>query len=87
MSYGPPVVPTSPSIDGMFLSPEHDVLVADDARAFAEAIARVYRDEALWERLAAGGRENIRAHFSRDVARTAITRLIAFAQGSAARAA
>jgi hypothetical protein len=45
----------------------------------------VYHDEALWERLAAGGRENIRAHFSRDVARSAITRLIAFAQGSAAR--
>jgi glycosyltransferase involved in cell wall biosynthesis len=69
----------------MVLSHEQDVLVADDAKGFAEAIARVYHDEALWERLAAGGRENIRAHFSRDVARSAITRLIAFAQGSAAR--
>ena len=29
-----------------------------------------------------GGRENIQAHFSRDVARSAITRLIAFARGS-----
>jgi glycosyltransferase involved in cell wall biosynthesis len=87
MSYGLPVVATTPSIEGMFLSHEHDVLVADDPKAFAEAIARVYHDEALWERLAAGGRENIRAHFSRDVARSAITRLIAFAQGSAARAA
>jgi glycosyltransferase involved in cell wall biosynthesis len=81
------VVATTPSIEGMFLSPEHDVLVADDPGAFAEAIARVYHDEALWERLAAGGREYIRAHFSRDVARSAITRLIAFAHGSAARAA
>ena len=87
MSFGLPVVATTPSIEGMFLSPEQDVLVADDPRAFAEAIARVYGDEALWDRLAAGGRENIRAHFSRDVARTAITRLIALAQGSAARAA
>jgi GT2 family glycosyltransferase/glycosyltransferase involved in cell wall biosynthesis len=87
MSYGLPVVATTPSIEGMFLSHEHDVLVADDPKAFAEAIARAYHDEALWERLAAGGRENIRAHFSRDVARSAITRLIAFAQGSAARAA
>lgn len=87
MSYGLPVVATTPSIEGMFLSHEHDVLVADDAKAFAEAIARVYHDEALWERLAAGGRENIRAHFSRDVARSAITRLVAFAQGSSARAA
>lgn len=86
MSYGLPVVATTPSIEGMFLSPEQDVLVADDPKAFAEAIARVYHDEALWERLSAGGRENIRAHFSRDVARSAITRLIAFAQGTAARA-
>ncbi len=41
------------------------------------------RDEALWHRLAAGGRVNIEAHFSRDVARRAITRLIAFARGNA----
>ena len=86
MSFGLPVVATTPSIEGMFLSPEQDVLVADDPEAFAEAIARVYRDEALWERLAAGGRENIRAHFSRDVARSAITRLIAFARGGVSRA-
>jgi O-antigen biosynthesis protein len=85
MSYGLPVVATTPSIEGMFLAPEQDVLVADDARGFADAIERVYRDQALWERLAAGGRENIRAHFSRDVARSAITRLLAFAHGSNAR--
>jgi GT2 family glycosyltransferase/glycosyltransferase involved in cell wall biosynthesis len=86
MSYGLPVVATPVSTEGMFLSHEQDVLVADHPRAFAEAIARVYRDEALWERLAAGGRENIRAHFSRDVARSAITRLVALARGSASGA-
>ena len=63
MSYGLPVVATTPSIEGMFLVPEQDVLVADDAKAFAEAIVRLYHDEALWQRLAAGGRENIRALF------------------------
>ena len=84
MSFGLPVVATTPSVEAMFLSPEQDVLVADDPKAFAEAIARVYHDEMLWERLSAGGRENIRAHFSRDVARSAITRLIAFAQASVA---
>jgi GT2 family glycosyltransferase/glycosyltransferase involved in cell wall biosynthesis len=87
MSYGLPVVATTPSIEGMFLTPEQDVLVADDAKSFAEAIVRLYRDEELWQRLASGGRENIRAHFSRDVARSAITRLIAFARGSGTRAA
>jgi hypothetical protein len=42
----------------------------------------VYHDEALWQRLAAGGRDNIRNHFSRDVARSTITRLIALARGN-----
>jgi len=82
MSYGLPVVATTPSIEGMFLVPGQDVLVADDAQGFADAIERAYHDEALWERLAAGGGENRRAHFSRDVARSAITRLLAFAQRS-----
>ena len=82
MSYGLPVVATTPSVEGMFLKPEEDVLVADDAEGFAAAIVRVYRDEALWQRLAAGGRDNIRNHFSRDVARSTITRLIALARGT-----
>ncbi|MCC7327932.1 MAG: glycosyltransferase [Burkholderiales bacterium] len=87
MSYGLPVVATTPSIEGMYLVPEQDVLVADEAKAFADAIVRLYHDEALWERLAAGGRENIRTHFSRDVARSAITRLIAFTRGAEQRVA
>ena len=82
MSYGLPVVATTSSVEGMHLMPEQDVLVADDAKAYADAIVRLYHDEALWTRLAAGGRENIRTHFSRDVARSAITRLIAFARGT-----
>ena len=85
MSYGLPVVATTASVEGMSLSPGDDVLVADDAAAFAEAIARVYRDEALWERLAAGGRANIRAHFSRDVARAAILELLALSDERSAK--
>jgi GT2 family glycosyltransferase/glycosyltransferase involved in cell wall biosynthesis len=81
MSYGLPVVATTPSIEGMHLNPGEDVLVGDDAAAFAAAIVRVYEDEVLWQKLAAGGRDNISRHFSRDVARTAITRLIALARG------
>jgi GT2 family glycosyltransferase/glycosyltransferase involved in cell wall biosynthesis len=81
MSYGLPVVATTPSIEAMHLEPGEDVLVADGAAEFADAIVRLYRDQALWERLAAGGRENIRRPFSRDVARSAITRLIALADG------
>ena len=82
MSYGLPVIATTPSIEGMHLCPGDDVLVADDPAAFAAEIVRVYNDEALWQKLAAGGRDNIRKHFSRDVARSTITRLIALARGN-----
>jgi glycosyltransferase involved in cell wall biosynthesis len=79
MSYGLPVVATSAAVEGMHLTSEEDVLVADDAVAFAEAIVRVYRDAALWHKLAASGRENIRRHFSRQVAKSALTELLALA--------
>ncbi|MEO8346504.1 MAG: glycosyltransferase, partial [Betaproteobacteria bacterium] len=82
MSYGLPVIATTPSIEGMHLDPGEDVLVGDDAATFAAEIVRIYQDEALWQKLAAGGRDNIRKHFSRDVARSTITRLIALARGS-----
>ncbi len=77
MCHGVPVVATSPSVEGMHLEPGEDVLVADTPESFADAIARAYGDEALWQRLADGGRENIREHFSRDVARAALADLLA----------
>ena len=87
MSYGLPVVATPSSIEGMHLTPGDDVLVAESAADFADAIVRLHGDAALWETLAAGGRENIRRHFSRDVARDAIMQLIAVAdEHRAARA-
>jgi GT2 family glycosyltransferase/glycosyltransferase involved in cell wall biosynthesis len=77
MSFGLPVVATSPSVEGMHLVPGEDVLVADDAAAFAAAIERLYRDEPLWNRLSANGVENIRRHFSREVAAAALAELFA----------
>jgi GT2 family glycosyltransferase len=77
MSFGVPVVATSPSVEGMYLTPGVDVLVGDDAEGFAEAIARVYGDERLWNAMSEGGRENVRAHFSEGVAVAAIRRLLA----------
>jgi glycosyltransferase involved in cell wall biosynthesis len=77
MSYGLPVVATTATIEGMHLTDGEDVLVADSADAFADAMVRAYGDAALWARLAEGGRENIRNHFSPDVARSAVTRILA----------
>ena len=44
---------------------------------YAEAIARAYRDEALWNRIAAAGLENVRRHFSPEAARHAIGETLA----------
>lgn len=64
MAHGVPVVATSIATEGMNLTDGEDVLVADTAEAFAEAIVRLHEDAACWQRLAAGGRRNIDAHFS-----------------------
>jgi glycosyltransferase involved in cell wall biosynthesis len=79
MSHGLPVVATTPSIEGMHLTPGVDVLIGDSAEAFADAVARAYADRDLWDSLAEGGRENVRVHFSREAALRAITRLLALA--------
>ncbi|HEX6137514.1 MAG TPA: glycosyltransferase [Casimicrobiaceae bacterium] len=83
MSHGLPVVATTPSVEGMGLADGDDVLVADEPAAFAAAIARAYEDRALWERLSAGGRNNVERHFSRAVAREALRALLALTRQQA----
>jgi GT2 family glycosyltransferase len=80
MSHGLPVVATSASVEGMHLVEGEEILVADDPRAFAEAVARLYRDEALWSRLAQGGLANVSRHFSPEVAARALRELLEAAQ-------
>jgi GT2 family glycosyltransferase len=64
MSHGLPVVATSCAAEGMYLDHERDVLIADQARDFADEVIRLDQDEALWNRLAEGGLANVEAHFS-----------------------
>jgi glycosyltransferase involved in cell wall biosynthesis len=80
MGCGIPVVATSASIEGIHAIPGEEILVADGARAFAEAIAKVYRDEAAWNRLSAGGLANVRKHFSPEVAEKALGELFELAR-------
>ena len=80
MSHGLPVVATTASIEGMHLADGVDVLVADAPEAFAAAVARLHEDRALWERLSSAGRDNVARHFSRDVARDALSALLALAR-------
>ena len=80
MSRGLPVVATSTSVEGMHLLEGEEVLVADEPDAFADAIARLYRDEALWNRLSNAGLENVRRHFSPEAAAEPIGRVFELAR-------
>lgn len=81
MSHGLPVVATTMAVEGMFLENGRDVLVADSAEAFADAVVRAYQDPALWQVLAKGGLENVRAHFSFDAARDCLQAALARGAG------
>ncbi|MNN73262.1 hypothetical protein D3C81_1893650 [compost metagenome] len=75
MAHGQPLVATSCAVEGMHLRDGEDVLVADDATAFAAAVVRLYEDEALWSQLSANGLANVAEHFSLDAARDTVRRL------------
>ncbi|RZA18576.1 MAG: glycosyltransferase, partial [Lysobacteraceae bacterium] len=72
MAHGLPVVATSPAVEGMHLLDGQDVLVADDAAAYADAVLRLDGDEALWNRITANGRDNVARHFSPEAARATV---------------
>lgn len=77
MAWGIPVVATPMAAEGMELVEGEQILVvAENAQDFANAIARLYFDEALWNRLSAGGRENVERNFSRTIARDVLAELL-----------
>src|SRR3546814_139000 len=75
MAHGQPVVSTPCAVEGMHLRDGHDVLVADDAAAFADAVVRLHEDEALWTTLSRNGLDNVARHFSLDAARDTVRRV------------
>ena len=76
MAHGQPVVATACAVEGMHLRAGEDVLVADDAAGFADAVIRAYGDEALWQKLSANGLRNVERHFSLDAARDVVRRVL-----------
>lgn len=75
MAHGQPVVATPCAVEGMHLRDGDDVLVGDTADAFADAVVRLYRDEALWTTLSRNGLHSVAAHFSLDAARDTVRRV------------
>jgi hypothetical protein len=63
MAHGVPVVTTSVGAEGMGLDDAVTALIADDPAPFASAIVALVRDDHLWRRLSAAGREHVDALF------------------------
>ncbi len=76
MQYGVPVIATTTSVEGMYLRDELDVLRADSAEAFADAMIRANTDEKLWQQLRVNGLANIDRYFSRATAARALASLL-----------
>lgn len=76
MAHGQPVVATACAVEGMHLRDGEDALVADTAADYAQAVLRLYRDPALWQRLSENGLRNVETHFSLDAAREVVRRVL-----------
>lgn len=76
LSYGLPVVATSPAVEGMNLVDGESVLIADDPADFCAAVVRLYGDQALWRRISDGGIAVMQKHFSFDVARRSLADVV-----------
>lgn len=81
MSHGLPVVGTPLAAEGMHLVDDQDILVVEDAQGFADAVLRLYHDEALWLRLSDAGLENVRRYFSPETARATLERVLQIQEG------
>ncbi len=67
LSQGLPVVTTRIGAEGMGLRDGIEALIAEGPREFADAVIRLYQDEALWSQLSTAGLELIREHYSKAV--------------------
>jgi glycosyltransferase involved in cell wall biosynthesis len=64
MSFGLPVVTTTIGAEGIGLRDGENALIADDPGAFANAVVRLYEDEALWNRISRQSVEHIKENYS-----------------------
>ena len=82
LACGLPTVTTSIGAEGMNLRHGHEVLIADDATGFAQAIVQLYCDPNLWRRLCAAGPGYIEHHLSPDAVAVLVQEGLAPAWGA-----
>lgn len=62
LAAGVPLTATTMAARGLNIAPGRDLLIADDAPTFADAVVRLLRDRVLALRLASAGRDSARAY-------------------------
>jgi GT2 family glycosyltransferase/glycosyltransferase involved in cell wall biosynthesis len=83
MAYGVPCVTTSIGAEGMSLRNGENVLVADEAKKFAEALVGLYTDQELWERLSNESLQYVEDMYSRTRALGIMQEVLAVDQSDA----
>jgi glycosyltransferase involved in cell wall biosynthesis len=73
---GLPTVSSRIGIEGFAVTPGEEILVEDDPFMFADAVIRLYTDEAMWTRLSRKELEFARKNFSFDKSRDLFRRLL-----------
>jgi O-antigen biosynthesis protein len=73
---GLPTVSSSVGIEGFAFTPGEEILVEDDPYMFADAVIRLYTEEAIWTRLSQKELEFVRKNFSFDRSRDLFRRLL-----------
>jgi glycosyltransferase involved in cell wall biosynthesis len=63
-SWGLPIISTTIGAEGIEISPNEDILVADTAADFAQAVIRVLRDSTLAQRLGENGRQTVETKYN-----------------------
>jgi O-antigen biosynthesis protein len=76
MAFGVPVVATPVAVEGMDLQHRINVLVADNPKAFGDAVVELYQSEELWQKIAKNGIQRTIESFSVEAARKQLERLL-----------
>jgi glycosyltransferase involved in cell wall biosynthesis len=63
-AWGIPIVSTTIGAEGIKIVPGENILIADDARDFAESVVKVILQKELSARLISGGRRWVEQHYN-----------------------
>ena len=77
LSFGLPVVGSPDAVEGMGLTHEREVMVAETPESFAESIAKVCNNRELWQALSEQGAASLAGRFTPEVAETALRHALA----------